>query len=71
MKNPHQDAREIQVIDRVRERVVLEYRLSNHGTTKVELCTRERRGEVSIADIFSGKRKHHGGVLDGTWFDAS
>jgi hypothetical protein len=70
IKNPHQDAREVQVIDHVCERLALDHRLSRHGTTEVELCTRGGRGEISIVDSFSGKHRHHRDVLHGMWFDA-
>ena len=70
IKNPHQDAREVQVIDHVCERLALDHRLSRHGTTEVELCTWGGRGEISIVDSFSGKHRHHRDVLHGMWFDA-
>jgi hypothetical protein len=70
IKNPHQDAREVQVVDHVCERLALDHQLSGHGTTEVEVCTRGGRGEVSIVDSFSGKRKHHREVLRGMWFEA-
>jgi hypothetical protein len=69
IKNPHQDAREVQVIDHVCERIALDHPLSSQGTTEVELCTRMGRGEVSVIDLFSGKRRHHREVLDGMWFE--
>jgi hypothetical protein len=70
IKNPHQDPREVQVVDHVCERLVLDHRLSGHGTTEVELCTRGGKGDISIVDSFSGKHKHHREVLHGMWFEA-
>ena len=69
VENPHQDTHGVQVIDHVCGRIALDHPLSSQGTTVVELCARMGRGEVSVIDLRSGKRKHHREVLDGMWLE--
>ena len=58
INNPHQDARGVQVIDHICDRIALDHPLSSQSTTEVELCTRMGRGEISVIDLPSGRRKH-------------